>query len=303
MVLLLLALPVAAICQDATADVCSERLNDVGWSIVHKVAEAGDLPRMEALILGGHDVDERVEAGDELAVLYARHARRYGNALVDTFAEDKELADSAFDQWEEEVRNLGSVTSMFLCEGATSLHIASAKDHVPLVEFLLGRGADPCAATRYALLTPLDMAAMGNAYRVVPLLVKAGSCLNPSREPGGAFFAPIHWTAIFNARDAAAKLLQLGADPNEPSKDIGPYTGAEVLPHTILLRAASAFARTASTRHGGITPMDFLTGWDDAYLLRKTLDAHGGKCAMNCDADPNFEGLAKIPSDESDVRD
>ena len=267
--------------QGAMADnVCSDRHSDAGWSELHKAVETGDLPEVRSLIAAGYAIDERIAAGDELHRLYEYYGPPAGEALFATLPDmrdlneatvpvgrDDEETDRDFDRFEQAAEEVVRVLNMFLCEDATVLHIAAVNGYVELVEFLLNEGLDAGARTRTgAALAPIDMAAMGNAPDVIRVLVEHGANVDLSDEDAGPTFGPLHWSAVYDALEAAAGLLRAGANANSPSR--GEYSG--------------------------ITPMDLLQGRNENYLFRMLLEAYGGQCAMNCDAlVPGFEGLSR----------
>ena len=75
--------------------------------------------------------------------------------------------------------------------GITPLHRASAANHLPLVRFLLARGALVNAADKY-LDTPLKKAAYGGHVGVVNELVLNGADINHADQSGKL---PLHHSA------------------------------------------------------------------------------------------------------------
>jgi ankyrin repeat protein len=103
-------------------------------------------------------------------------------------------------------------------DGSTALHWAAQRDDLPLVQLLLGAGADPNATTRNGALTPLDMAAQNGSAGVMAALLKAGADPKITTTEG----ATVLMTASASGNtDAVQLLLDHGADPNAREKTYG----------------------------------------------------------------------------------
>lgn len=87
--------------------------------------------------------------------------------------------------------------------GRTPLHLAVLRGHVPLVRFLLQRGAPVGAADR-AGRTPLHEAAWQGHSQVAELLLQRGA---PAGARTGAGLTPLHWAAALGHTLLAGRLL------------------------------------------------------------------------------------------------
>ncbi len=96
--------------------------------------------------------------------------------------------------------------------GSTPLHSAASSGDAAMVSVLLAAGADANAA-RPSGATPLHSAASGSRGNgaTVSLLVQAGADLNARAHLDAT---PLHWAVSQGNHAAAARLLELGADPN-----------------------------------------------------------------------------------------
>lgn len=266
---------------------CSEKLSETSWTELHRAAWAGERRKVRALLRDGHPVDDRVDSGETLRRVMAERERD----LSVFFGADDDAMDRADQSIAAFVQGLFSV----LCEGATALHLASVKGHEGVAATLIREGADPDSRTRYGLLSPMDMAAVGDAVEVIRLLNENGGSVNVKRS-GGPFLSPLHWATMFGNSKAARKLLELGADVNVRTKaqEGQLFRGRHSSVTSLGILHTTVFAYLGGeTRYGGVTPMDFLTGKTTERGLMNLLRDHGGRCAMNCDPDAVFEGYRK----------
>jgi ankyrin repeat protein len=100
-------------------------------------------------------------------------------------------------------------------DGNTALGLATQFAHVPVMELLLGQGADPnLAADNDTRTTPLHTAAgntqPGVAFAMIHLLLNHSA--NPNARALGGW-TPLHTAAALGYRDACAILVSCGADP------------------------------------------------------------------------------------------
>ena len=246
----------------------------VGWTQLHRAAEEGSVEKIDALLLGGHAVDERIAAAQEIARLKAIAERqsqatiaeieRWGASLNNAVKEalksegrksvaQKEMREKKNRRlWESVARGIESFTSMIvvqLMEGATALHIAAFAGRYEAARRLIEKGADVNARTEEGM-HPLDFSAMANEVQLLGLMLEHGANLEePSTKAG---LRPLHWAAYGNAVRTARELLRRGVSVNARTND-------------------SATSMDIANTHA-----------DDAYLLRKLLKQHGGRCAKNC---------------------
>jgi ankyrin repeat protein len=92
----------------------------------------------------------------------------------------------------------------------TALHLAAGAGHVPVVELLLQRGADP-RSLRQNKFSPLHAAAMHGHTAVIERLLAAGASPNVQTDP--QLYAPLHSAAWAGHDAAVAALLAGGALP------------------------------------------------------------------------------------------
>ena len=256
-------------------------LGRIGWTVLHRAAEEGDVRKLDALIYGGHDVEERISAPEEVArlrtivevlddgliemipewmprpildamrrVLEAEGKETPEEKHARKEAQSRRNRDFAERIVEATVARMNLVKAMMF-EGATALHIAAALGHQDVVRFLLKEGASPETETQMGLRA-IDFAALGNQAGMIELLVRNGSRTQTQAGASGA--SALHWAAFGNAVQSGRELLRRGARVN---------------------------AKT----HDGATPMDFSLAHEaKGYLFQELLRQHGGRCASNCPA-------------------
>ncbi|MBV8661066.1 MAG: ankyrin repeat domain-containing protein [Candidatus Dependentiae bacterium] len=95
--------------------------------------------------------------------------------------------------------------------GETPLHVAIEYEAYKVIPLLVKAGADVNQKNNYDL-TPLHYAALNNAYKVILLLVKAGADINQRDNNGDT---PLHLAAEGNVDKAVQLLLDADADVNQ----------------------------------------------------------------------------------------
>ena len=246
-------------------------LGKIGWTHLHKAAEEGSVEKIDALLLGGHAVDERIAAAQEIARLKAiaegqsqatiAEIERWGNSLhnavEDALESGKQIRREGIrpkprDLAESLMQNIVSIANMMvvqLVEGATALHIAAGSGRYEAARRLIEKGADVNARTE-AGMHPVDFSAMANEVQLLGLMLEHGA--DPEELSMKAGLRPLHWAAYGNAVRTARELLRRGVSVNARTND-------------------------------GATSMDMANAHgDDAYLLQELLKQHGGRCAKNC---------------------
>lgn len=124
----------------------------------------------------------------------------------------------------DEAVTLGSVpflTVALLCGHQCSLshpvYEAVRRGHLPALERLLGRGANPdevCRGRRPLVLALQNCMVEGDTnYRAAALLLRCGA--RPSAQPGDIGSPPLHEASIRSCTAAVELLLRSGADANE----------------------------------------------------------------------------------------
>lgn len=139
-----------------------------------------------------------------------------------------------------------------LPERGTALHFAAMRDDADMIEFLLGRGADPMARGRWGG-TPLHIAAYwGNANAVAVLVRKT-----PVETPCLDFkCTPLFWAAWASGQDArpdgdyvgVSKLLLEAGAGVDPSNGDGQRAVTVASPSVAALLIASGAAPPPATQ-------------------------------------------------------
>ena len=191
---------------DAGAD--PDAANQFGITPLLQASRYGDVPVIEALLDGGASLESQHPESETPLMA----AARTGN--VDAV---KLLIEHGAD-----------VNAVEALQEQTALMWAAAEGHVDVVDVLLKAGADPNLQARETELTKrstrtdfptggftaLMWAARNGDEAVVRRLVDGGADINLTNGDG----ATAMMLAIINDRfDFAAKLLELGADPNDGS--------------------------------------------------------------------------------------
>jgi ankyrin repeat protein len=121
----------------------------------------------------------------------------------------------------ERVRELvegnASLANAFGSDGFTPLGLASFLGHLPVVEYLLEKGAEVNAASKNDFrVMPLHSAVANRHLAVAELLLKNGADVNACQEQG---FTPLHEAALQGDEAMIRLLLAHGADPHAQKDD------------------------------------------------------------------------------------
>ena len=260
-------------------------LGKVGWTHLHKAAAEGSVEKIDALLFGGHAVDERITAAQEIARLEAIAEEQSQATIAEIMRWSDSLNRSVKDSHESKtpmrrektvptpkdlaqsiLRSIESGVDLWmlqLMEGATALHVAGGAGHYAAAKRLIEKGADVNAQTK-AGMHPIHFSAVANEVQLLGLMLEHGADSEESSTKTG--LRPLHWAAFGNAVQTARELLRRGVSVNATTND-------------------------------GATSMDIANAHGHkAYLLQKLLREHGGRCAKNCLCESEHEeGLACQP--------
>lgn len=196
--------------------------------VLRQAVRDQDLKKVEQMLSSGVDLYE-----DQEASLPCIATRRQNLELLDllmragvdinqadrrgkTHKSRTPLMEAARRGWKEGVDALIAAKAKFDITdetGATALQLAVRASHLPVVELMLKRGADPNPARALgATLTCLHEAA---SMEIVRMLVEAGAQVDAPDRQG---LTPLHYHARAGRVELVDYLLTLGADPNAPDK-------------------------------------------------------------------------------------
>ncbi len=257
-------------------------LDYIGWTLLHRAAEEGSVEEIDALIFGGHSVDEQITAKRELKRLQditedrqntvLAEINRRSNVMVgrvkklvdsvknrdQTYRSRQMLEDTAEvfgKQFQEDMlqymESWINIMEVQLVEGATALHIAVASRQYDAAKLLIEKGADVNAQTEYGM-HPVDFAAIGDELKLLRLMLMHGA--DPEKPSTEAGLRPLHWAVLGNALQTTRELLKRGVDVNATTTSETEATAMDV-------------ANQLSS---------------EAFLLQEMLKQHGGQCAKNC---------------------
>jgi ankyrin repeat protein len=182
--------------------------NKFGVTPLLQASRTGDVPVIDALLAGGADPDIAIRDGETPLMAAARAGSVPSVAVLLEHGADPDAAE-AF-------------------QGQTALMWATAEGHLEVVDALLNAGADPNIQARASELTKrstrtdfpsggftaLMWAARDGNEAVIRRLVEGGADINLKNADN----ASAMMIAIVNDRfDLAAKMLELGADPDDGS--------------------------------------------------------------------------------------
>lgn len=201
---------------------------------IHKAARKGDLEDVRALIAGGADLSELDKAvGAALHWAAARGHVDVAQVLIEAGADPSQESHGPDLLTPLHLASASGhvlVVELLVEAGAdlaagegnigTPLHSAAQADKAEVVDYLLSAGANPEAKASdsiYAVL-PLQFAAAAGASNAISALLSGGASINA--ENGSSGVTALH-LAVFNGHpEAAAKLLEAGADPYAVSTNI-----------------------------------------------------------------------------------
>jgi ankyrin repeat protein len=218
--------------------------NNFGITPLLQAARYGDAAVIKALLDGGASLDVGHPQGETPLMAAARAGSLPAVTLLLERGSDPNAVES---QWQQ-----------------TALMWAAAEGHVDVVDALLDAGAEPNMQARVTELTrrstrtdfptggftALMWAARNGDEAVVKRLVEGGADINMTNGDG----ATAMMLAIINDRfDFAAKLLELGADPNDGSL----YRAVEMRDATTDWRAKDG-TRLRSNHPNELTALDLV---------------------------------------------
>ena len=150
--------------------------------------------------------------------------------------------------------------SDFSCRGYTPLHMAALHNARKVLPQLLGSRADIEANGKDGI-TPLHTAAYANAGEMVGDLIASGADIHASNTAGGT---PLHYAASGNAVQAAAALIVGGAKIDAKGKDgwTPLHNAASVDAAEVAVVLIESGADIRSVTRDGKTPLDIAEEWD-----------------------------------------
>ena len=141
-------------------------------------------------------------------------------------------------------------------DGTTALHWAASKEDLDMTTALLSAGARVKAVTREGLMTPLMMAAMSGSAPVIEKLLGAGADPDIAKSNGTT---PLMLAAATGKVDAVQVLLDRGAKPNSKEASHGQTalmfaagTGRGDVIRLLLKRGADPSIATAVRKLAGV---------------------------------------------------
>lgn len=147
---------------------------------------------------------------------------------------------------------------------STPLIVAASAGHVPVISFLLEKGADVQAVNKWGR-TALHYAVSGDHLKAVKLLIEKGADINGHKDSP---YTPLHMAARNGSEEMVDLLLSKGADVNILSSSGSPLHSAAFSGNTniILKLLMSGADINAVLTSFGWTPLHqaALSGWYDA---------------------------------------
>lgn len=196
-----------------------------GVSPLYLAAEAGHLDTVRVLVEGGAGVNQKADNAyfmDFTPVLGAAYKGRDDvvefllengatqDIFLSAFSGDLEALRSYMEAGGDVAARPSEGTEQPYLDGQTLLHLATWKDSVAAVEFLLEQGADIEIRDRRGH-TPLHSAAAANSPNVAQLLIERGADINAKSELEQT---PLHCAARSGNLDIVRLLLDRGTDIN-----------------------------------------------------------------------------------------
>ena len=265
----------------------------IGWTHLHSAAEEGSVAKIDALLFGGHNVDERITNGQEISRL---KDIAEGRAKA-TIAEIERWGNSLSRAVEKRIQNLkqkhGDRSRSERDDDAESQTFAQERI-IPkpeeIVEDILN-DLNQAMKARIELwkvqivegATALHIAAVSGHYAAARRLIEKSADVNAETRAG---MRPVDFAAMADQVQLLKLMIEHGADPEEPSTDEGLrplhwaawgnalQTARELLKRGVVVNATTSDGKTA-------VDMANLHG-PEAYMLKEVLKQHGGQCARSC---------------------
>ena len=273
-----------------------------GWTRLHRAAEEGSVEKIDALLLDGHYVDERVTAG--LGLEKGIEERQIDEALKQINEALTQLRKEAWQRssWRLKValKALGQkeviekeviekLMAALKAESKAALTEEGRKEAREKLMAALKASLKAAVKSQVRMwlegATALHIAAGGGHYAAAERLIEKGADVNAETTEG---IHPVHFAALADEVQTLRLMLEHGANPEEPSTMQGlrplhwaTFGNAVQTARELLKRGVDVNA-TAET---GATAMDIANyqHGSAAYLLQEALKRHGGRCKMICD--------------------
>jgi ankyrin repeat protein len=192
--------------------------------------KANDVPRVEALLAAGTDINDSDLFGTPLHMAVARGSLEMVNLLIDRGA-DLEAEASAGQRYAHPVHTAAQANQAAVLEilakrgakidarngdGETALIIAARNGYLNVAQTLVDAGADPLGGDSTHGYTPIHMASAWGRLDLVKYFLSIGVDVNLRTGPNGE--TPLWWAAADDRPEVVEYLLENGAGPNIADK-------------------------------------------------------------------------------------
>ena len=279
----------------------------VGWTHLHRAAEEGSVAKIDALLFGGHAVDEQIAAGpalqrlkdiadwqsEETIAVIELWGRSFTGAVENTRKDLRERrGNSSLSQPGGRARpETGAPEGRDIPDIGARMRRDQARGTAPAPgEFgdALRRQVEASINLMTVQIvegaTALHISVANGRYVAAKRLIEKGADVNARTAIG---MHPVDFAALADEVQLLRLMIEHGADPEKPSTEAGlrPLHWAVV---GNALQATRELLKqgvdvNATTTEAGATAMDAANQYGTRnYLLRKALEQHGGQCAKNC---------------------